>query len=148
MPKRRLTAKDIVAQKLDQGDEEIMDVALRPIQRFLRGNGWKRLPKGHPRYSHVEECWQKKLQGGKIAWMFEMPDSIGRRGSNPYGLEEPEWRFEVYSDYPNNPRDYQETTLSESPMLALLRAVMQRLSTWNRRQAGDPPGGSGPHTFF
>lgn len=134
-----------MGQKLSREQADIEDVGLRPIQRFLQGNGWKRLKKGHPRHGGVEECWEKKLQDGRTAWMFQFPESSSWRSPNPHGFAEPTWRFEVYRA---NPREYDETTLSETPMLYLLRAILQRLSTWNRRQAGDPPGGSGPHTFF
>jgi hypothetical protein len=142
MAKRK--AKDLFRQ-VDNDLEDIMDVGLRPIQRFLGGNGWKRLPKGHQQHSNISECWEKKLSDGKTAWMFEFPESVAwNRGKNPYGLDETTWRLEIYRA---NPRHYEETTLPETPMLYLLRAVMQRLSTWNP-EGGEIPGGSGEHTYF
>jgi hypothetical protein len=133
----------IVRTLLDSEFDEIADVGGNPLQRLLRGNGFKPAdPSKHPQARFGDDfepqLWLKQLRDGREARVF--PIYLRHLGTGQKALE---WRFEIYRA---NPREHTNFDLLEDQMVMFLRGMLQRLATWNPRVP--KPGGSGRHTFF
>jgi len=76
----------------DQEFDDAVNVGNFPLQRLLRGNGFKPLPDGHPSHRNSEECWEKQLQNGGVCRVFPMDSEREFQGRR-----EKLWRWEKYS---------------------------------------------------